>query len=405
LRDPQNPCRRAGVAGRDVRIVRSDALARVLPLEVDRAAWVGQGNCSVLRDRGRAVETSHVVGDARLVCGNIRAWCRGTPSNRLVGAGLACIATSTVRLVQDVKGREVLPRKTLRVRWAGRDVRCEQSPGPRLWNSSLEPYRHGEETPELTEDHLLTSFGCDGLREELSNLAGVQVRLEAPHSRLTEARHLLGEVESLGHSREGVVVCALRCCATRPAEQVGEESGVASLLIGHELDKVSVRGGQPGSGKVGLGEGSEDVVEEIELDPLLVQAEKDGLIVKVGLDTVDRLGAACTKTSSWLIRNRLRVVQRAVGAVGELGRVGWQDRDSRCKRRVADSPRCGWCATVRAVACRPSDLAAHEWHNAIGGTWEFGDWNASVRGGRRDGGAIDRGRLRVGVGRSSSTGR
>ena len=57
------------------------------------------------------------------------------------------------------------------------------------------------------------------------------------------------------------------------SKHVGEESGVSLLLVGHEADELLVFRGDSGCIEVRLGEGSETVVEQVELDPLLVKAK------------------------------------------------------------------------------------------------------------------------------------
>jgi hypothetical protein len=143
----------------------------------------------------------------------------------------------------------------------------------------------------LSEDHLLAGFGGDGLVEELRALAGVEVRLETPDARLAKAGQLLGEVEGFVDGGEGVIVCAWSSKLGRAreggaenwaltlwgstawsTEQIGEQGCVSRLLISHELDEKSVTWSQACSRELLLRECSEDIMEEIQLDPLLVQA-------------------------------------------------------------------------------------------------------------------------------------
>jgi hypothetical protein len=56
---------------------------------------------------------------------------------------------------------------------------------------------------------------------------------------------------------------------------------MAGLLIRHKLDQETILGGQPSGLKICDGESSKTVVEEIELNPLLVQSECQGLVVEV----------------------------------------------------------------------------------------------------------------------------
>jgi hypothetical protein len=77
-----------------------------------------------------------------------------------------------------------------------------------LWDTSFEPGWHREEAGELSEDHLLAGLGGNGLVEELSNLARIEMGLETPHSGLTEAGELLCEVQCFMDGGEWVVICA-----------------------------------------------------------------------------------------------------------------------------------------------------------------------------------------------------
>jgi len=54
---------------------------------------------------------------------------------------------------------------------------------------------------------------------------------------------------------------------------------MADLLVGHELDQRDLIGVDAGIGELLLGESSDTVVEQVELDPLLVQANEEGLEV------------------------------------------------------------------------------------------------------------------------------
>ena len=84
-----------------------------------------------------------------------------------------------VGIIQDMKGREVLPcsindwvsvrsKRGARsgshlqpslVLWAVADILRKHSPSPRLRPAILEPYIHWGKTTHLTENHLLTSLG------------------------------------------------------------------------------------------------------------------------------------------------------------------------------------------------------------------------------------------------------
>lgn len=72
-------------------------------------------------------------------------------------------------------------------------------------------------------------------------------------------------------SAVGIIVSALRrrCLA----EHVGEKRGVSLLLVGHEVDECLIFDADSGCGKILCSEGGETIVEQIKLDPFLIQAE------------------------------------------------------------------------------------------------------------------------------------
>jgi len=74
-----------------------------------------------------------------------------------------------------------------------------------------------------------------------------------------------------------------------------------------------------------VAEGLEDVIEEIKLDPLLVQGEQDRLVIEVRLDAVDRLRAISAEAACWLEWDRLGVIQRPIRVVH---RCRWVWRES-----------------------------------------------------------------------------
>lgn len=168
--------------------------------------------------------------------------------------------------------------------------------------------RNGEEAGGLAKDNLLASLSCDGLVEKLSDFARIKVGLKTPDSGLTKAGYVLGEVEGFMRGLEGVVVCALRSGTSWTAKQVGEKSGVANFLIGHELNQETVAGCEASCGEVLLRESGQNVVEEIEFDPFLVETEENGHVVKIGLDAVDWLCTIGTETTRWLVRDWFGVI-------------------------------------------------------------------------------------------------
>jgi len=64
---------------------------------------------------------------------------------------------------------------------------------------------------------------------------------------------------------------------------------MARLLIGHELDEETVTSSQTSGIEILFRESSQDVVEEVEFNPLLVKTKKNRLIIEVGLYPVDWL--------------------------------------------------------------------------------------------------------------------
>lgn len=70
---------------------------------------------------------------------------------------------------------------------------------------------------------------------------------------------------------------------------------MARFLVGHELDQETIAGGEASS-------------REIQLNPFLVETEEDGLVVEIGLNTVDGLSTVSTEATSWLVRDSPGVV-------------------------------------------------------------------------------------------------
>ncbi len=126
-------------------------------------------------------------------------------------------------MVQHRQGGEILPDKSLAVRWTFTDVRSEQSPGPGLRDSGLEPDGHGEQACELAEDQLLARFCGDGLIEELCAFARIEMCLESPDTGFTEASQLLGEVESFMDGLKRVIVSAWSSLISGNMEWADEE--------------------------------------------------------------------------------------------------------------------------------------------------------------------------------------
>lgn len=296
LRDPGDKSRAAGIGISHIGVIGSDRLARGFPGQVDELAREGKRLGAVVRNAGTAAIPSGVDVYARLVLGNCGvAGVSDAVADDLIRLGIVGREAVGVCLVHEVKRREVLPCQAGRILGARADVGCEISPGPRLGNASLKPDRHRVEAEHLAEGYLLASFRGNGLREELGDLAAVQVVDEAPNTRLSPAGKLLVEIYELANSREWVVVRALGRGSL--AQHVAEEGGVARLLDGHEGDIRAILSSKTLSKEIFLREDGETVVEQIELNPFLVQTKLDRLEIEVAIYHVARLGAIGTKAT------------------------------------------------------------------------------------------------------------
>lgn len=92
---------------------------------------------------------------------------------------------------------------------------------------------------------------------------------ESVNPRLTETSEPLAEVEILADGGVRVVVGALHGCLG--TEDVADQGGVADFLVCHKFDQESIGCSQSGGLKVGDGEAGETIMEEVQLDPLLVE--------------------------------------------------------------------------------------------------------------------------------------
>lgn len=298
----------------NVRVVGADSLARQVPSKVDLLTREAQRLRSVTGDGRTTAVASDVQVDAALVLRDVGDGRVGSAvANALVVGGIVGGPAVGVRLVHDVKSWEVLPRDTGVVLGARRDVRSEESPGPGLGDTGLEPDRHRRESKQLSEDHLLSGLRVDTLLKESRNLTRIEVGVEAKHARLAEPGKDLVEVDELAGSGVWVVVSAL--LGGSLAEHVGEEGGVASLLLGHEANDVDSLSAEAYRSEILVRESRETVVEAVKLDPLLVKGKHDRLVVKVRLDHVPRGSTVGTKTTSGLVWNRLGLLELAVGIV------------------------------------------------------------------------------------------
>ena len=149
---------------------------------------------------------------------------------------------------------------------------------------------------KLSESHLLAGLGRDRLGQEGSRWPGVELAQETPNTRLSPSGELLVEVHIASNISEGTsVVVGTLLCGSR-SEDVGQELGMSSLLVCHELEQTTLVGVDAGVFKLCHGECLQAIVEEIKLDPLLIETEvergvveiRDGSVAWVGDGVVTR---------------------------------------------------------------------------------------------------------------------
>ena len=118
---------------------------------------------------------------------------------------------------------------------------------------------------------------------------------------------------------------------------------MASLLNSHEGDVGAVLRCEASVKEILVREDSETVVEQVKLNPLLVQAKHDRLVIEVTVHHVARLSAVGAETTSWHIWNGHGVLRLAVGVVVGVCRVRRQRRNgcSQRSRRLL-STSCCW---------------------------------------------------------------
>jgi hypothetical protein len=329
LGDPGDVGRGTGNGVGDVGVVGADEVTGLLPGKVDETAGEREGLRTVASD-GRAARVARVLGAVDVYTALIGGdgavgWVGRTITGDFEGLGVVGREAVGVGLVVDVQSREVLPCETSGVLGTRADVGSEVGPLPRLGNTGLEPDGLGVKTEHLAERDLLTSLGGDGLREEVGDLAGVHVGEETPDTRLAPAGELHVEVDELANSAVGVVVGALRRSSL--AKHVGEEGGVTSLLDSHEGNVGAVLSSETSVEEVLFGEDSKTVVEQVKLDPLLVETEGDGLVIEVAVHHVAGLSSVGTGTTSRHVRNGHRILGLSVRVVVSGGRVRWQRRN------------------------------------------------------------------------------
>ena len=103
-------------------------------------------------------------------------------------------------------------------------------------------------------------------------------------------------------------------------------------MLCHIAEKFHVLGAKAGGLEFLVGECSKPIVERIKLDPLLIEAESDRLVVEIGFDHVTRKGTISSKTASRGVGCRLRLSQLAVSIVVGSGRVERKGRNSEAQR-------------------------------------------------------------------------
>lgn len=178
LRSPEHPLGLAGLRGRRVAVVRANGLTGGFPVEMDLTTRPGERRSAVASDSRSTRLADFCVLSARLGVRGEDLLVQGVHTGldgRVTGVLVTAVDESRVGLVEDRQRREVLPREAGLVLGAGGDVGRDERPGPRLRDTNLKPHWHGEQTFELSEDHLLACFRGDRLREQGRGLARVQV--------------------------------------------------------------------------------------------------------------------------------------------------------------------------------------------------------------------------------------
>ena len=135
---------------------------------------------------------------------------------------------------------------------------------------------------------------------------------EAVDAGFAEAGELLAEIDEFADRGVRVVIGALDRCLR--AKDVGDQCSVSRFLVCHKFDEEAVLGGESCSFEICDGELGKPVMEEIELNPFLVQgqglgivneclggngrATYQGLVVKVALRIIYWLGTVGSKATS-----------------------------------------------------------------------------------------------------------
>ena len=143
---------------------------------------------------------------------------------------------------------------------------------------------------------------------------------KAVHTRLSESRELLAEVDILTDRGVGIIVGALLWCLC--TKHIGDQRCVADFLVCHEFDEGAVFGGQACCLEVCDGEASKAIVEEVKFDPFLVKRKRQRFIIEVTLHSVNGLGAVRAESSVRSERRGLWIVKLAITRIS-LGKR-WQ---------------------------------------------------------------------------------
>ena len=197
----------------------------------------------------------------------------------------------------------------------------------------------------MAEDLLLSCFCCDGLGEELADLTRVEVVDEAPDTGLAESGHALHEVDPFANGGVRIVVEAL--LGSSLAQHVGQESGVACLLIRHEFDQTSSFWAETGFSELLVREFGKTVMEEIKLNPFLIETQGDRLEIKVAVDHVPWQAAVCAQATCRSIGRGHRIQRYTLAVVVRCGWIWWSRRYRLCKRGWRLYSSCGRrCARV-----------------------------------------------------------
>lgn len=247
LTDPSDESRSGGLVrnGRDVRVVGADVHSGAVPLKRDVSASVGEGR-SLSVDGGL-----RVFGRKGDVVGDVQVW-EDLPSDLGV-----VIGTSD-------------------------DVSRKEGPAHGLGDTGLEVQRHGESSRELPESHLLSSLGGDRLEEQSGGGSRVEMRQEAVDTGLSPSGQSLTEVDKLSRTLKVVSVLALLGGGSTTLElHVTNEPSVRDFLVSHKVDEIDVILGDTGFGELFGGKSGCTIVEQVQLDPLLVQSDIERLEVEV----------------------------------------------------------------------------------------------------------------------------